>query len=204
MEIVKPSAELIWITPNAEQEIERAGRTCYKSEDKITDDSAGAFIRMVMKRGHESVIEHASASFRFICDRGVTHEMVRHRLAAYSQESTRYCNYGTDKHGGQISSKSGNLNQCFRSGSPAYLGVVTVSPPEAEVPPHRLIEPRESSAKWPVWPLLMVSSVKRGPTLVKESDVTRNDGSRTSPNAATSLTLAADQWRQEVLTGVWR
>lgn len=102
MQIVKPSATLLWITPNAEQEIERAGRTCYKSEDKITGDSAGKFIRMIMKRGHESVIEHATASFLFICDRGVTHELVRHRLVAYSQESTRYCNYGKEKHGKEI------------------------------------------------------------------------------------------------------
>ncbi len=73
--------------------IERAGRTCYKSEDKITQDSAKTFVEMVIKRGHHSVIEHANMSIRFICDRGVTHEIVRHRLVAYSQESTRYCNY---------------------------------------------------------------------------------------------------------------
>lgn len=94
MKIVKPSAELISITPNAERLIEAAGRTCYKSEDKITEGSAAKFIQMIMVRGHESVIEHARASIRFICDRGVTHELVRHRLVSYSQESTRYCNYG--------------------------------------------------------------------------------------------------------------
>lgn len=102
MIIVKPSAELLWITPNATQTIELAGRTCYKSEDKITPDSAAKFVSKIMKSGHHSVIEHASASVRFVCDRGVTHEMVRHRLASYSQESTRYCNYGKDKFGGQI------------------------------------------------------------------------------------------------------
>lgn len=73
--------------------IEAAGRTCYKSESKISSDSAEKFVKMIIKRGHESVIEHISLSVRFICDRGVTHEIVRHRLAAYSQESTRYCNY---------------------------------------------------------------------------------------------------------------
>lgn len=73
--------------------IERAGRTCYKSEDKITDDSARKFVAGIIKRGHESVIEHEKMTARFICDRGVTHEIVRHRLALYSQESTRYCNY---------------------------------------------------------------------------------------------------------------
>ena len=75
---------------------------CYKSESRITPDSAAAFIHKIMKSGHHSVIEHASASFRFICDRGVTHEMVRHRLVAYSQESTRWCNYGKKKFGGEI------------------------------------------------------------------------------------------------------
>lgn len=85
MRIVAPSAELLWITPNAEQVIEAAGRTCYKSEDRITPTSAARFIRMIIKSGHHSVLEHASASFRFVCDRGVTHEMVRHRLASYSQ-----------------------------------------------------------------------------------------------------------------------
>lgn len=82
--------------------IEKAGRTCYKSEDKITSESASKFVEGIMKRGHESVIEHISLSVRFICDRGVTHELVRHRLAAYSQESTRYCNYSKDKFNNQL------------------------------------------------------------------------------------------------------
>jgi len=74
--------------------IEMAGRTCYKSEEKITSESAEKFVRMIIKRGHESVIEHMNASVRFITNRGVTHELVRHRLCAFSQESTRYVNYG--------------------------------------------------------------------------------------------------------------
>lgn len=74
--------------------IEAAGRTCYKSEASITPDSATEFIRMIIKRGHDSVLEHENISVRFITDRGVTHEIVRHRIASYSQESTRYCNYG--------------------------------------------------------------------------------------------------------------
>lgn len=73
--------------------LEKAGRTCYKSEAHITEDSASKFIRMLVKKGHESVIEHEKITVRFICDRGVTHELVRHRLASYSQESTRYVNY---------------------------------------------------------------------------------------------------------------
>ena len=84
--------------------IERAGRTCYKSEGNITEDgeSAKKFVAMILKRGHESVLEHYSISVRVICDRGVTHEIVRHRINAFSQESTRYCNYGADKFGNEI------------------------------------------------------------------------------------------------------
>jgi len=102
MRIIKPSAELLWITPNAEQVIELAARTCYKSEDKITTESSAELIRKLIKSGHHAMIEHASASIRFICDRGVTHELVRHRLPSYAQESTRYCNYGKDKFGNEI------------------------------------------------------------------------------------------------------
>lgn len=63
--------------------LERAGRTCYRSEDKIGDDTAEKFIRGIIKRGHESVIEHASVSARIICDRSCSHQLVRHRIAAY-------------------------------------------------------------------------------------------------------------------------
>lgn len=94
MRIVQPSATLESITPDALKLVERCGRTAYKSEDKITDDSAPAFVAMLIKRGHESVLEHASATIRFVCDRGVSHELVRHRLCAFTQESTRYCDYG--------------------------------------------------------------------------------------------------------------
>ena len=76
--------------------IEKAGRTCYKSEDRITAESAEAFVRMLIERGHESVLEHESITVRFVCDRGVSHEIVRHRLASYSQESQRYVRYNGD------------------------------------------------------------------------------------------------------------
>ena len=95
MEIVKPSHTIL-DNVDGEQillKLERCGRTAYKSEDKITAGSAEKFIVGILKRGHESVIEHVSISVRFVCDRGVTHEIVRHRLCAYTQESTRYCNY---------------------------------------------------------------------------------------------------------------
>jgi thymidylate synthase (FAD) len=79
---------------NVLQLIEAAGRTCYKSEVKITAESAESFVRMILKNRHHSVVEHVSASVKIISNRGVTHELVRHRLASYSQESTRYVNYG--------------------------------------------------------------------------------------------------------------
>ena len=83
--------------------IEIAGRTCYKSEDKITMDSATKFVEMIVKRGHLTVIEHEKLTVRFVFDRGISHEIVRHRLASFSQESTRYVNYTKDKQGSEIS-----------------------------------------------------------------------------------------------------
>lgn len=82
--------------------IERAGRTCYKSESKITEESAAKFIEMLIDKGHESVLEHQSISVLFVCDRGVSHEIVRHRIASFSQESTRYCNYAKKNFGKEI------------------------------------------------------------------------------------------------------
>jgi len=84
------------------RKIERYGRACYKSEDRINEDSYLKFIPMILERGHESMFEHEKITVRIICDRGVSHEIVRHRIAAYSQESTRYCNYSQDKFGNEI------------------------------------------------------------------------------------------------------
>ena len=84
------------------KEIEMVGRTCYKSEANITDDSAKKFVAMLIERGHEAMIEHNAISVRFICDRGVSHELVRHRIASFGQESTRYCNYSKDKFGNEL------------------------------------------------------------------------------------------------------
>lgn len=104
MKIIEPSVELINPVPYevALNTIETAGRTCYQSEDKMTDGSAEGFIRRIIQRGHESVLEHVSVTARFICDRGVSHEIVRHRIGAYSQESTRYCNYSKGKFNREI------------------------------------------------------------------------------------------------------
>ena len=82
--------------------LERCGRVCYKSEDKITEESASRFVKSLIKNGHEAMIEHFSITVKFICDRGVSHEIVRHRIASYSQYPTRYCNYSKEGFGGEI------------------------------------------------------------------------------------------------------
>ena len=96
MKLIEQSFEIMRIDAAPLITIEKAGRTCYKSEDKICEGSAERFAKGLLKSGHESVIEHASATVKFITNRGVTHELVRHRLCAFSQESTRYVNYGGD------------------------------------------------------------------------------------------------------------
>jgi thymidylate synthase (FAD) len=99
MDIVPASFEILSHIdyPGMLKSIEVAGRTAYKSENQMTDESSERFVRMLLGRGHESVMEHISITIRFTCDRGISHELVRHRLAAYTQESTRYVNY--DKKG---------------------------------------------------------------------------------------------------------
>ncbi|MDR0963817.1 MAG: FAD-dependent thymidylate synthase [Clostridium sp.] len=101
MNVIKPGYEILTPIDGAEilKHIERIGRVCYKSEDKITDGSAEKFVAMLIKRGHEAMIEHYSFSVKFIVDRGVSHEIVRHRVASFAQESTRYCNYGNSDNG---------------------------------------------------------------------------------------------------------
>jgi thymidylate synthase (FAD) len=121
MKIISASAEIL--NPEALKEaskfLEGIGRVCYKSEDLITEDSADRFIRGIVKSGHETIIEHLSASVRFICDRGVSHELVRHRIASFSQESTRYCNYSKDKHDSQITF----IAPCFWKGEEHMMDV---------------------------------------------------------------------------------
>ncbi len=98
MNIITPSVTIIDMKDYSLmlKKIERIGRVCYKSERNITETSAEQFVRNIIKNGHESVIEHETVTVKVICDRGVTHEIVRHRLASYSQESTRYCNYSNE------------------------------------------------------------------------------------------------------------
>ena len=94
MKVIEQSWEWFKKPESVIESIELAGRVCYKSEDRIGGGSAAKFVKLILERGHETVIEHVSASVRFITNRGVTHELVRHRLASYSQESTRYVRYG--------------------------------------------------------------------------------------------------------------
>lgn len=96
MKLIKPSNEIITEINGDEilKHIELCGRVCYKSEHKITEDSAKKFVKSLIDRGHESVLEHYNITVRFICDRGISHEIVRHRAGcSYSQESTRFCRY---------------------------------------------------------------------------------------------------------------
>ena len=106
MKLIRPGYEILTEIDGLKEirAIELAGRTCYKSEDKITPDgeSAKKFVKMLIERGHEAMMEHSFLSVKFTCDRGVTHELVRHRLCSFAQESTRYCNYASDKFGRDV------------------------------------------------------------------------------------------------------
>ena len=106
MKVIQQSYEILTDLSNPIETIlkpiERAGRVCYKSENNITDDSCITFCKNILNRGHEAVIEHSQLSVRFIVDRAISNELVRHRIASYCQESTRYVNYSKDKFGNEI------------------------------------------------------------------------------------------------------
>ena len=151
MNVVPQSAELLTMTPHTMLLLERCGRVCYKSEERMGCEHATLedpeccseclrratkFVQGIIKRGHESVLEHASATVLLVTDRGMTHEIVRHRLAAYSQESTRYVNYGNK--GGEITVIQPNLSESedemvadkawhhtVKCAENAYLGLVS-------------------------------------------------------------------------------
>lgn len=104
MKIIQPTVETITPIKGMAilKRIEECGRVCYKSETCIDDNSCQSFCEKIIENGHESVLEHCSFTLKFICDRGISHEIVRHRIASYSQESTRYCNYSNDRFGTEI------------------------------------------------------------------------------------------------------
>ena len=117
VKVIEPKIELLKIEQDPMQYIERIGRICYKSEDKITDESAKKFVAGLIKRNHEAMLEHSFLSIRFICDRGVSHELVRHRLASFAQESTRYCTYSQDKFGNELTF----IKPCFFDDIKLYI-----------------------------------------------------------------------------------
>lgn len=102
MKIIKPSFQILSATSNMTRLIELAIRTAYKSEDRIGPGSDEKIIDLIKSKKHESTLEHGSISVKIVCDRGVSHELVRHRIASFTQESTRYCNYSKDKFDKQV------------------------------------------------------------------------------------------------------
>lgn len=119
MRIIQPSVEFVSPVDGVAvlKRIEKCGRVCYQSDHLITNRSYTDFAKMILRNGHESVLEHASFSLSFICDRGITHEIVRHRIASYSQESTRYCNYAKKQFNAEITV----IEPCFlQKGTDGY------------------------------------------------------------------------------------
>ena len=120
MKVIKPSFEIL--TPVDREAVlkhlETVARTCYKSEDKITEQSAPKMVKGLIKSHHTAMIEHFSVSVKMIVDRGVSHEIVRHRIASYAQESTRYCNYSQGKFGNEITVIKPLF---FDEGTPEYI-----------------------------------------------------------------------------------
>lgn len=108
MRVIDPSFEILTEISDGGlkelQHIEKIARRCYKSEDKITEDgeSAKKMVANLIKHKHFAMIEHGSVSVLFTVDRGISHELVRHRVASFAQESTRYCNYSQGKFGGEL------------------------------------------------------------------------------------------------------
>jgi thymidylate synthase (FAD) len=104
MKLIKPYTEILTPINGLEilKTLEKIARTCYKSEDRITDDSCTNLVKNLIIRGHEAMIEFFDITVKFICDRGVSHELVRHRIASFAQESTRYVNYSKGQFGGHL------------------------------------------------------------------------------------------------------
>ena len=138
MKVIEPSIEILSEIDGEEilKKLERMGRVCYKSEERITETSAREFIGRILASGHESVIEHESVSVRIICDRGVTHEIVRHRIASYSQESTRYCNYSKEKFGKELTF----IKPCFWKEDSELYGIWLKHMQQAEDNYNAMIE----------------------------------------------------------------
>ena len=130
MKTIKPYAEIFGDVNGQEilKKIETCGRVCYKSEGKIKEGSAETFVANIVKRGHEAVLEHESVTVKFVVDRGISHEIVRHRIASYCQESTRYCNYAKDDFEGEITC----IIPCYLAEGTAGMGMWKKAMKDAE------------------------------------------------------------------------
>jgi thymidylate synthase (FAD) len=120
MKIIAPSFALYpdLTGTQALEKIERIARTCYKSEDKIAPGSAEKIVRALIRGGHLAMLEHVSLTVKFVTQRSFTHELVRHRLCAFAQESQRYCAYEGEKFGGEVVFCR---PAALEPGSPAYV-----------------------------------------------------------------------------------
>ena len=136
MRIIEASATIESFTPDLEKNIEAAGRTCWKSEDKIGENSACEFIGKIKGYNHASVLEHGAITVRFVIDRGVSHELVRHRIASFSQESTRYCNYTKGKFDGEITV----IKPCFWPEDSFEYATWALACKDAEIAYFKLIQ----------------------------------------------------------------
>lgn len=101
-QILKPDLDNPDTEADVYHDIEESGRTCYQSAAAMTNETGEKFVRRMVKDGHEAMLEHASMKVRFIVDRGISHELVRHRLCSFAMESTRWCNYSKYKFGHEI------------------------------------------------------------------------------------------------------
>lgn len=133
MRLINSSVEILDQIDGEEvlKKLEKIARTCYKSESRITEDGASArkLLTNIIKSGHEAMIEHYSFSVKFICSRAMSHELVRHRMASFAQESQRYVNYG--KRGGIEFIVSESLANTLRqAGSAIHLLTRSTVPPE--------------------------------------------------------------------------
>jgi len=136
MRIVDPGYTIEAFPEHPLEAIERAGRTCYKSEHQICAGSASGFVSRLMASGHHSVIEHVTATVRFIVDRGVSHELVRHRLCSFSQESTRFCSYDKERFGREVTF----IRPCFWVGAPGLFELWRSAMVAAEVSYFALLD----------------------------------------------------------------
>lgn len=172
MKIIKPHFIIEDVVDGEKilKSLEKAGRTCYKSEEKVNESSAKIFVKKIIEMGHETILEHEKITVRIICDRGVTHEIVRHRIVSYSQESTRYCNYGSGKFGGEITV----IEPCFWNSSS-----------EAD------------KAKWAVWGAAMRATEQAYLKLIKLG-ATPQEARSVLPNSLkTEIVMTANlrEWR---------